>query len=114
MIFLSPFIHSQLNSLSFSQQQLLGYSPSLLAVISLALCISFNQGRLLLSTLNLLGLFLLIQSQLQSSLNQPGNFVLFSIVSLLFPALQLFISYMPERGLSLRWMLRYTPIIVFG
>ncbi|MBQ0784927.1 MAG: GGDEF domain-containing protein [Amphritea sp.] len=114
LLLLSPVIHSQLNSLSFSQQQLLGYAPSLLAVISLTLCISFNQGRLLLSTLNLLGLFLLIQSQLQSSLNQPDNFVLFSIISLLFPALQLFISFMPERGLSLRWMLKYTPIILFG
>ena len=114
LLLLSPVIHSQLNSLPFGQQQLLGYIPTLLAVISLALCISFNQGRLLLSTLNLLGLFLLIQDQLQSSLNQPGNFVLFSLISLLFPALQLFISFMPERGLSFRWMFKYIPIISFG
>lgn len=114
LLLLSPFIHGQLSNLPFGQQQLLGYIPPLLGAISLTLCISFNQGRLLLSTLNLLGLFLLIQSQLQSSLNQPGNFVLFSLISLLFPVLQLFICFMPERGLSLRWMLKYTPIVLFG
>lgn len=114
LLSLSPFIHSQLNNLTFGHQQLLGYIPPLLALLSLTLCISFNQSRLLLSTLNLTGLFLLIQDQLQSSLDQPGNFVLFSLVSLLFPVLQLFIAFIPERGLSLRWILRYTPIVLSG
>ena len=114
LMLLAPVIHSQLHDLTFIQQQLLGYLPPLLGGLAVILCISFNQGRLLLTTVNLLCLFLLIQNQLQSSLVQPANFVLFSCLSLLFPLLQLFINFIPERGLSTRWLIRHLPVIVSG
>ncbi len=114
LMLLAPVIHSQLHDLTFIQQQLLGYLPPLLGGLAVILCISFNQGRLLLTTVNLLCLFLLIQNQLQSSLSQPANFVLFSCLSLLFPLLQLFINFIPERGLSTRWLIRHLPVIVSG
>ena len=114
LMLLGLVIHSQLHDLTFIQQQLLGYLPPLLGGLAIILCISFNQGRLLLTTVNLLCLFLLIQNQLQSSLSQPANFVLFSCLSLLFPLLQLFINFIPERGLSSRWLIRHLPVIVSG
>lgn len=114
LMLLAPVIHSQLHGLTFIQQQLFSYLPPLLGGLAIILCISFNQGRLLLTTVNLLCLFLLIQNQLQSSLNQPSNFVLFSCISLLFPLLQLFINFIPERGLSPRWLVRHLPIIISG
>ncbi len=114
LMLLAPLIHSQLVDLSFIQQQLFGYLPPLLGGLSVILCISFNQGRLLLTTINLLCLFLLIQNQLQTSLSQPSNFVLFSCISLLFPLLQLFINFIPERGLSTRWLIRHLPLITGG
>ncbi|SEQ38953.1 hypothetical protein SAMN03080615_01332 [Amphritea atlantica] len=114
LMLLAPVIHSQLHDLNIIQQQLLNYMPPLLGGLAIILCISFNQGRLLLTTINLLCLFLLIQNQLQTSLSQPANFVLFSGLSLLFPLLQLFINFIPERGLSSRWLLRHLPVIISG
>ncbi|GGK83317.1 GGDEF domain-containing protein [Amphritea balenae] len=111
---LSPLFYGWLQEFDYALLKLLGHLPTLLAVISLLLCISFNQGRLLLATVNLLLLYLVIQHQLQSSLNIPSNFVLFSLLSLLFPALQILISFLPERGLSMRWLARRLPIIVAG
>ena len=114
LMLLGPLIHSQLHNLSFTEQRLFSYLPPLLGGLSVVLCISFNQGRLLLTTVNLLCLYLLIQNQLQSSLSQPSNFVLFSCISLLFPLLQLVINFLPERGLNTRWLCRHLPLIIGG
>lgn len=86
-------------------QTLFSQLPLVLASICLILCISFNQGRLFLASLNILCMFSLIQSDLQTSLNNPANFVLFSLLTVLFPMQQMLLAMYPEKGFSLRWAL---------
>ncbi|MEH6577049.1 MAG: GGDEF domain-containing protein [Amphritea sp.] len=105
---------NRLAELPFHYQSLFSQLPYLLAGICLILCISFNQGRLFLASLNLLCLFSLIQSELQTSLDNPANYVLFTLLTLLFPLQQVLISLYGERGISLRWALPRGTIIVVG
>lgn len=105
---------NQISTLSYQYLQLLSWLPYLLAGMSLILAVSFNQGRLFLSSINLSALFLLIQTDLQTSLNNPATFVLFSIISLWFPLQQLLIAFYPERGFSWRWAAPRAAIILCG
>lgn len=102
---------SYLAGLPLHYQSLFNQLPLILASICMILCISFNQGRLFLASLNILCLFSLIQSDLQTSLNNPANFVLFSLLTVLFPLLQLLLAMYPEKGFSLRWALPRGAII---
>ncbi|MFC6672354.1 GGDEF domain-containing protein [Marinobacterium aestuariivivens] len=83
-------------------QLLLAVLPYLLGGANLLLGYLFNQSRLLLSTLNLLAAYLLIQLCLQTPLARPDNFVLFSLLTLQLPVSQLLICLAPERGLRNR------------
>jgi len=114
LLIVGSMLLSPLPQLSVAYLDLFSQLPLLLAVICIALTISFNQGRLFLATLSLISLYLLIQSELQSSLNLPGNFVLFSLLSLLFPLLQIAISMYPEKGISLRRTLPLSLIVISG
>lgn len=105
---------NRLPALPLHYQPLFSQLPYLLAAISLILCTSFNQGRLFLSTLNLLCLFGLIQLQLQTSLDNPANYVLFTLLSLWFPLQQTLLSLYGERGISLHWALPRSLIIISG
>lgn len=89
--------------LSNEYQQILTLTPYPLAIIVALLGYGFNRSRILFAALNLSGAYWLIQHGLQTSLNQPDAFVLFSAISVLLPFHMALIAIYKERGL-------FTPI----
>lgn len=89
--------------LSNEYQQILTLTPYLLAIVVALLGYGFNRSRILFAALNLSGAYWLIQNGLQTSLNQPDAFVLFSAISVLLPVHMALIALYKERGL-------FTPI----
>lgn len=114
LLAMGTLLLQQISSLAYQYQQLLSWLPYLLAGLSMVLAISFNQGRLFLTSINLTALFLLVQNNLQTSLNNPATFVLFSLLSLWFPLQQLLIAFYPERGFSWRWAIPRCGILLGG
>ncbi len=85
--------------LSPEYQQIVTLTPYPLALIVALLGYGFNRSRILFVALNLIAAYWLIQIGLQTSLNQPDAFVLFSMLSLLLPVHLALISLYKERGL---------------
>lgn len=85
--------------LSNEYQQVLTLAPYPLALIVALLGYGFNRSRILFAALNLSGAYWLIQTGLQTSLNHPDAFVLFSMISLLLPLHTALIATYRERGL---------------
>ncbi len=79
--------------------QLLGLMPYVVLSITMMICAHYNRSRLFTASLALLICYILIQSQLQTSLSTPGNLIIFSSISLLMPATLLLLLLVPERGL---------------
>ncbi len=98
MLVATLLLFSNLSRLSPELQLLITALPCLLGAANLLLGFLFNQSRLLLAAFNLLGAYALIQLCLQTPLERPDNFVLFSLLSLLLPINQLLICLAPERG----------------
>ncbi len=105
-------LQQQAAALPLHYKDIVTLLPYVLGVISLILAMSFNQGRLFLGTLNALCFYAAIQTELQTSLNLPANFVFFSLLCLLFPAQQALLSLYPERGFSPRWAIPRAGIII--
>ncbi|GGO80768.1 hypothetical protein GCM10011348_18200 [Marinobacterium nitratireducens] len=95
-------VFGRLTTLAPDLQLLLAALPYLLGATNLLLAYLYNQSRAMLSALNLLAGYALIQQCLQSPLAEPDNFVLFSLLSLLLPFNQLLFCLAPERGLRNR------------
>ena len=85
--------------LSEEYQQILTLTPYPLAIIVALLGYGFNRSRILFAAVNLCGAYWLIQNGLQTSLNQPDAFVLFSCISILLPFHLGCIALYKERGL---------------
>ena len=85
--------------LSHEYQQILTLTPYPLAIVVALLGYGFNRSRILFAALNLTCAYWLIQNGLQTSLNQPDAFVLFSMISLLLPLHLGLIALYKERGL---------------
>ncbi|MCP4596984.1 GGDEF domain-containing protein [Neptuniibacter sp.] len=85
--------------LSPEYQHIVTLTPYPLALIVALLGYGFNRSRILFAALNLIAAYWLIQIGLQTSLNQPDAFVLFSMLSLLLPVHLALISLYKERGL---------------
>jgi diguanylate cyclase (GGDEF)-like protein len=77
--------------------------PFVLLFIVSALCIYYNRSRLFVSCLTLGLIFYLIQTQLQSTLNDPSTLMVYSLITLLHPLSLLFFLLVPERGLKNRY-----------
>lgn len=114
MLIAGIFLQQQAALLPLHYKDLLSLTPYLLVILSLILSVSFNQGRLFLVSLNILSFYLVIQLELQTSLNLPANFVFFSLLCLLFPLQQAIISLYPEQGFSPRWALPRSLVIISG
>jgi diguanylate cyclase (GGDEF)-like protein len=84
-------------------QELLAYFPYLLALLMIILGWGFNLSRVTFATLNLICVYGLIQTGLQSSLERPETYLLFMALTLLFPLNQVLIALYGERGLLTRW-----------
>ncbi|WP_067863749.1 GGDEF domain-containing protein [Neptuniibacter marinus] len=89
--------------LSHEYQQILSLTPYPVAFIVALLGYWFKRSQILFTALNLSGAYWLIQHGLQTSLNQPDAFVLFSSISVLLPLHMALIAIYKERGL-------FTPI----
>lgn len=100
--------------LSAEYQQILTLLPYPLALLVALLGYGFNRSRIVLAALNLTGAYWLIQNGLQTSLNQPDAFVLFSMISLLLPFHLAFIALYKERGLLTPVGLIRISIILFS
>ncbi len=85
--------------LSHEYQQIITLTPYPLACIVALLGYGFKRSRILFTALNLSGAYWLIQNGLQTSLNQPDAFVLFSTISVLLPVHMALIAIYKERGL---------------
>lgn len=87
--------------------------PYVLTGVVALLAYGFNCSQILFAALNLIGAYALIQTGLQTSLDQPAAYVLFSILSLLMPLHFTLISTYSERGLLTRiGILRLTGVVV--
>jgi diguanylate cyclase (GGDEF)-like protein len=115
MLMATLVLFSNLSRLSPELQLLIVALPYLLGAANLLLGFLFNQSRLLLATFNLLCVYALIQLCLQTPLERPDNYVLFSLLSLLMPINQLVICLAPERGLLNRgaWLRLLLPLITY-
>ncbi len=99
MILMSAlWLKNQLHYLHDSYLVLLSYLPYLLTVISLVLCIQFNLVRNLLSSMLLVLSYLVIQQFLQSSLADVQTHILYMLLAIFVPAILIFVSWLPERG----------------
>ncbi len=99
--------------LSHEYQQILTLAPYPLAIIACFLGYGFNRSRILFATLNLTSAYWLIQHGLQTSLDHPDAFVLFSLISLLLPLHLGLIALYKERGLqTLAGMIRILLIVL--
>ncbi len=115
MLMATLVLFSNLSSLSAELQLLIITLPYLLGAANLLLGFLFNQSRLLLAAFNLLGAYALIQFCLQTPLQQPDTYVLFSLLSLLMPINHLVICLAPERGLLNRgaWLRLLVPLAAY-
>lgn len=86
-------------TLSVEYQHITTLAPYLLAVIVGLLGYGFKRSRVLFTALNLISAYTLIRAGLQTSLNQPEAFVLFSAISILLPVHLALIALYRERGL---------------
>ena len=86
-------------SLTPEYQHILTLTPYLLAFVAGMLGYVFKRSRILFAALNLSCAYALIQTGLQTSLNQPDAFVLFSCLSILLPFHLGLIALYKERGL---------------
>lgn len=115
LIMATLVLFSSLSNLSPELQLLIATLPYLLGAANLLLGFLFNQSRLLLAAFNLLGAYALIQRCLQTPLERPDNFVLFSLLSMLLPINQFLICMAPERGVRNRntWLHLLLPLTAY-
>lgn len=85
-----------------SSRDALSLLPYVLATVVALLAYGFNCSQILFAALNLIGAYALIQTGLQTSLDQPAAYVLFSALSLLMPLHFTLISTYSERGVLTR------------
>ncbi|MGB0467681.1 MAG: GGDEF domain-containing protein [Pontibacterium sp.] len=86
--------------------------PYMLALVVLLLAYRFNRNQILFATLNLTCAYLLIRQGLQTSIDEPETYVLFSAISLLIPVNITLIATYQERGLfTLLGMARLTGVL---
>ncbi|MBY4677787.1 GGDEF domain-containing protein [Marinobacterium arenosum] len=90
---------NSVNDLSAEYQTVLTLVPYLLALVAVPLGYSFNRSRVVLGALNLCAAYWLIQTGLQTSLDQPHTFVLFSLLAIVLPLNTGLIALYQERGL---------------
>ena len=90
-------------ALSPEYQQLLNWLPYATIGIAMLLCINYNHARLFTVSLALLVIYYFIQTELQSSLNEPRTFFTYTIISLLLPLMLFTFIFLPERGMRNRY-----------
>ncbi len=88
--------------------------PYALALVVALLAYGFNRNQLLFATLNLMGAYLLIQLGLQTSLDNPEAYVLFTAISLLLPFNITLIATYQERGLFTPLGLVRLAVVILG
>lgn len=93
------FALSSAAALSNEYQTVITLVPYLLTAVAALLGYTFNRSRIVLAAVNLCAAFWLVQIGLQTSLDKPDAFVLFSALSLLLPINTALIAFYRERGL---------------
>lgn len=78
--------------------QLFEWFPYLSLSIAIVLAASFNNSRLFTLSASLLATYILIQYQLQTTLDRPDALFLFTAISLALPVLTLFLILVKEKG----------------
>ena len=79
--------------------QILNGMPWVFTAIALLLTIWFSRSLPCASVLVLSGMFILIKTELQVSLDQPGALAVFSMLGVMLPCCLVLVMLLPERGL---------------
>jgi diguanylate cyclase (GGDEF)-like protein len=109
LLFVALYIREPATGLSSEYQQLLNWMPYITLGIAMLLCINYNRARLFTVSLALLVTYYVIQTNLQTSLNEFRAFYIYSCISVFLPLLIFIFLFLPERGLRNR----YGILIVF-
>ena len=80
--------------------QLFEWLPHLIFTCALVFCASFNLSRPFTIIITLLLVYILIQTQLQMSLNDPRALMIYTSISFVFPVTALLLFFISERGLN--------------
>ena len=100
---IAMFLRDYTEKMPVAYVGLINQLPFVLLFVVSALCIYYNRSRLFVSCLTLGLIFYLIQTQLQSTLNDPGTLMVYSLISLMHPASLLLFLLVAERGLKNRY-----------
>ncbi|MFW1676518.1 diguanylate cyclase [Pontibacter sp. JAM-7] len=117
MLLLLPGAYFALNpvaALPDAQQALIALMPYVLGLTVAMLAIGFRRSRILLAALNLCVAYALIRCGLQTSLDNPDAYVLFSALSLLLPMNTALIALFNERGVFTPTGLRQLALLTPG
>mgnify|MGYP001824513725 CR=1 FL=1 len=99
---------SYLGSLGDDARILFEYLPYLLCLLSVLMAYQFNRCRLVLAALGIAGFYWVVQSRLQTSLDEPDTVKVYLATSLSLPVLWLYLFVLPEKGIVNRYGLVYT------
>ncbi|MBL1141545.1 MAG: GGDEF domain-containing protein [Proteobacteria bacterium] len=111
LLFIAVYIREPAASLSPVYQQLLDWAPYVTLGIAMLLCINYNRARLFAVSLVLIITFFFIQTELQTSLNEPRALFIYTSISLLLPLMLFLFFFLPERGLRNRYGLLIISIV---
>jgi diguanylate cyclase (GGDEF)-like protein len=109
-LLLRPYV----DRLESAYQQLINYAPYVLLVVVSALCVYYNRSRLFAAVLSLFLLYYLIQTQLQSALNQSDTLMIYSLISVIHPLSLLMLLFSSERGLMNRFGLFLIVVVMLA
>jgi GGDEF domain-containing protein len=93
----------QIGKLAPVYQLAIEWLPYIMLGMALALSTFFNRSRLFTAALGLLALYLVIRLELQTNLNEPRAFLIYSLIGMLWPVGLAVVLFAPERGLRNRY-----------
>lgn len=103
LILVAFFIREPAVDLRSEYQQLLNWMPYVTLGIAMLLCINYNRARLFTVSLALIIIYYLVQSELQTSLNESRALFIYTSISVLLPLMLFLFLFLPERGLRNRY-----------
>jgi diguanylate cyclase (GGDEF)-like protein len=103
LLFIAIYSRQSTTGLSSEYQLLLNWMPYVTLGITMFLCLNYNRARLFAVSLSLVLVYFLIQSKLQTSLNDFHPLYIYTSISLLLPIMLLLFYFLPERGLKNRY-----------
>jgi diguanylate cyclase (GGDEF)-like protein len=101
---------ASLDTLGDDARVLFAYLPYLLCAVSILLAYQFNRCRLALGAIAVMVFYWIVQSGLQSSLDEPETIRVYMASSLSLPAVWFYLLVLPERGI----LNRYGPMVTGG